>query len=103
MESAYRLPRFWQSKSAVGLAMEDASEDDGAKDASQKLEQVDVFEWYIEQAVDVFLQPAKNIDRQADRFHDTSRTQKPQKMEFWCNSNLLTEKSKESTDQQSNR
>jgi hypothetical protein len=56
---------YRQSKSAVGVAMEDALEDDGVEDASLHASWRDKAE----------IPPKKN-NRQADRFHGKSITQK---------------------------
>jgi hypothetical protein len=84
---------YRQSKSAAGVATEDALEDDGVEDASLQAS------WRGKAEI----LPKKKDDRQADRFHGKSGTQKGTIMEILRNPNLLIKTPKKSSDEQTSR
>jgi hypothetical protein len=86
---------YRQSKLAVGVATEDALKDDGVV-------------WSGGCIPPRILKsqnrnPAKKDDRQADRFHGKSGTQKGTTTEILRNPNLLIKTPKKSTDEQTSR
>jgi hypothetical protein len=84
---------YKQSKLAVGEATEDAIKDDGVEDASL----------YTSWRYKAEIPPQKKDDRQADRFHGKSGTQKGTTMEILRNPNLSIKTPKKSTDEQTSR
>jgi hypothetical protein len=87
------LPIYRQSKSAAGVATEDALKDDGVEDASLHAS-------WREKAK---IPPKKKDDRQADRFHGKSRTRKGTTTEILRNPNLSIKTPKKLTDEQTSR
>jgi hypothetical protein len=85
---------YRQSKSAAGVATEDALKDDGVEDASLHASWRDKAE---------ILPKKKKDDRQVDRFHVKSGTQKGTTTEILRNPNLSIKTPKKLTDEQTSR